>query len=245
MKSIRPYLLLSLSLVLFACGQPDDLTGRVAEDQGLAALEPEDAAEAATAEADAAPTSTRFQAGTHYTRLSPAQPTSSGVDRVEIAEVFWYGCSHCFEFEPYIERWEGSKPVYVSFVRIPAVWNPDLKFHARAFYTAMALGKLDEMHGAFFDEIHRAGNRLNSERALVEFFARFGVDEAAFRNAFDSFDVQTKLQRAEELSLRYRITAVPTIVVNGKYVATASQAGSYDALLELAEELAASERPAD
>src|SRR5690606_35015667 len=129
-----------------------------------------------------------------------------------VAEIFWYGCPHCFEFEPYIERWETSKPAYVSFVRIPAVWNPEVRLHARAFYTAAALGKLDEMHSAFFEALHRAGNRLNTEAALVEFFGRFGVDEAAFRDAFDSFDVHAKLQRAEELSERYRITGVPPVV---------------------------------
>lgn len=246
--SIRTGLVVALSLVLFACApEGDELAGRTpADEPSQAALEVEQGAEDIAAEADAdALTSTRFQLGTHYTRLSPVQPTSSSADRVEVAEVFWYGCPHCYDFEPYIARWEASKPAWVSFVRIPAVWNPAVRLHARAFYTAEALGKLEEMHTAFFDEFHRAGNPLSSEAALAAFFGRFGVDEATFRDTFDSMGVQTRLQRAEELALRYRITGVPTIVVNGKYVSGASSAGSYEALIELIDELAAAERPGD
>jgi protein dithiol oxidoreductase (disulfide-forming) len=189
----------------------------------------------------AAGVSSRFELGKHYTRLTPTQPTSSSPDQVEVAEVFWYGCPHCFNFDPYVEKWLSEKPPYVNFVRIPAVWNPLLQMHARAFYTAEALGKVDEMHEAFFREIHINGNSLGTEAALQEFFGRFGVDPAAFKNAFDSFSVHTKLQRADELARRYHISSVPTVVINGKYVTNATMAGGYDQLMELINELAASE----
>ena len=132
----------------------------------------------------------------------------------------------------------------MSFVRVPAVWNSLLQLHARAFYTAEALGKGAEMHSAFFSEIHERGNMLDSEAKLQEFFGRFGVDAAAFKTTFDSFAVQAKLQRADELSRRYRIQSVPTIIVNGKYTTDGGQAGSYDDLLALIDELAAAEREA-
>jgi len=182
----------------------------------------------------------------HYERLSPTQPTSSSPDKIEVAEVFWYGCPHCYAFEPYLERWSSQKPEDVSFVRVPALWNPLLLLHARAFYTASALGKLDEMHSAFFTEIHENGNPLDTREALAEFFARFGVDRAEFEQTFDSYDqVQTELQRADRLNRSYGITGVPTIVVNGKYKTNATLAGSYEALIELIDELVASERPND
>ncbi len=231
------------TLALGACGggvepsaEVEPATEQPAE--SAAALEPELVA----SDPAGAPTTGRFEMGTHYMRLSPTQPTSSNPDQVEVAEIFWYGCPHCFNFDPYLERWQTTKPDYVSFVRVPAVWNSVLQLHARAFYTAEALGKGAEMHSAFFSEIHERSNMLDSEAKLQEFFGRFGVDAAAFKTAFDSFAVQAKLQRADELSRRYRIQSVPTIIVNGKYTTDGGQAGSYDDLLALIDELAAAER---
>ncbi len=195
-------------------------------------------------ESSEAPTTGRFEMGTHYTRLSPTQPTSSNPDQIEVAEVFWYGCPHCFEFDPMLEQWRTQQPGYVNFVRVPAVWNPVLQLHARAFYTAELLGKGAEMHGEFFGEIHERNNRLDSEAALQEFFGRFGVAADAFKMQFDSFAVQEKLQRADELNRRSRIESVPTIVVNGKYTTDAPSVGSYEELLTLVDELVAAEREA-
>jgi thiol:disulfide interchange protein DsbA len=113
--------------------------------------------------------------------------------------------------------------------------------HARAFYTADALGKGAQMHDAFFTEIHVNGNALETQAKLQAFFATFGVDAAAFKSAFDSHDVHAKLQRADELSRRYQVSSVPSIVVNGKYVTDGGMAGGYEPLLELIDELAASE----
>ena len=132
----------------------------------------------------------------------------------------------------------------MNFVRVHAVWNPTLQLHARAFYTAEALGKGAEMHAEFFREIHERGNGLDTEAKLQEFFGRFGVDAAAFKSTFDSFEVQAKLQRADELSRRYRIDGVPTMVVNGKYTTDAVMVGSYEELLVLVDELVAAEREA-
>ena len=129
----------------------------------------------------------------------------------------------------------------MSFVRVPAVWNPLLRLHARAFYTAEALGKGAEMHAEFFAEIHERRNMLDTEAKLEAFFARFGVEPAAFKAAFDSFAVQAKLQRADELSRRYRIDSVPTIIVNGKYTTGGGESGSYEELLALVDELVAAE----
>jgi thiol:disulfide interchange protein DsbA len=193
-------------------------------------------------ETGVSPTSARFQLGKHYNRLSPTQPTSSAPDKVEVAEVFWYGCPHCFAFDPYLKSWIAKKPEYVSFVRVPTLWSPVAKIHARAFYTEEALGKTAEMHEALFREIHDKQNLLDTEDKLQAFFGRFGVDAATFKTNFDSFAVHAKMQRADELNRRYKIESVPTIVVNGKYTTDVGMAGGNDELFALIGELAASER---
>jgi len=185
-----------------------------------------------------------FELGKDYNRLTPTQPTSSGPQQVEVAEIFWYGCPHCYNFDPILKNWESSKADYINFVRIPAVWNPLLRLHAQAFYTAQVLGKGAEMHEPLFAEIHQNGNYLDSQEKLGYFFARFGVSREAFNDAFNSRDVNTLLQRAEELNQRYQISSVPSIVINGKYTSNASMTGSYERLIELIDALAASEHGA-
>ena len=194
------------------------------------------------AQADPAPASGRFQLGTHYERLPAAQGTSSSPDLVEVAEVFWYGCPHCYTFDPYLENWREDLPEDVSFVRIPAVWNALLQIHARAFYAAEALGVSDELHAPIFREIHINRNGLDSQGALADFFVAHGVEAGAFDAAFESFSVNTKMNRADELSRRYRIASVPKVVINGKYTTDAGMAGSYEELMELIDELVAMER---
>src|SRR5690606_5865750 len=202
-------------LLLAACGAGDpqsDAARELPPADDEAALTPDISDDAARLE-DAEPTSARFQLGGHYERLSPTQPTSSSPDKIEVAEVFWYGCPHCYAFEPYLERWSAQTPDDVSFVRIPALWNPVLRIHARAFYTARALGKLDEMHSAFFTEIHENGNPLFTRGTPAEFFAPFDFDAAVFVQALVFCDsIDSDLQLADTLIRSYRITIVPTII---------------------------------
>ena len=208
------------TLALGACGGGVEPAGRrssrALEHAGRersAALEPELVA----SDPAGAPTTRPIPARHALQRLSPTQPTSSSPDQVEVAEIFWYGCPHCFTFDPYLERWQTTQARLRELRARTGRLELVVRLHARAFYTAEALGKGAEMHSAFFREIHERGNMLDSEAKLQEFFGRFGVDAAAFKTTFDSFAVQAKLQRADELSRRYRIRSVPTIIVNGKY----------------------------
>jgi thiol:disulfide interchange protein DsbA len=185
-----------------------------------------------------------FEAGKHYTVLSAPQPTSTDAGKVEVAEVFMFGCPACFAFEPHVQSWLERKADYVNFVRIPAPWNPQAVLHARAYYTAEALGKTAEIDGVFFDEIHTKRNPLETEEKIAAIFAQHGVDAAAFKSTFNSFAVNTKLKRAEELIGRYRVESTPTVVVNGKFLTQGRQAGSYDAWFAIIDDLAARERAA-
>jgi thiol:disulfide interchange protein DsbA len=185
-----------------------------------------------------------FEAGKHYTVLSPAQPTSSGAGKVEVAEVFMYSCPGCFGFEPHIQGWLERKADYIEFVRIPAPWNQIAVLHARAYYTAEALGKAEEIDAPFFQEFHTKRNYLDTEAKLAAFFEQHGVDEATFKSTFNSFAVNTKLKRAEELIRRYRVPSTPAVVVAGKYVTSGQMAGSYDAWFAIIDDLAAREHAA-
>lgn len=190
----------------------------------------------------AAATSAKFKEGTHYQKLVPAQPTGVSPGKVEVAEVFWYGCGHCFSLDPAIESWRNKgKQGYVEFVRVPAMWNDATRMHARVFYTAELLGKLDQLHTLIFREIHVAGNQLNSLDKIATFFQQHGVGKEEFTKAFSSFSVESKLQRADVLNRRYRIQSVPTVVVNGKYTTDIGAAGGEAQLFGLIDDLAAHE----
>lgn len=174
--------------------------------------------------------------GIEYKRISPAQPTITK-NKIEVVELFWYGCPHCYHFEPVLKEWLAKQSDNVVFYRVPAVFNAAWGLHARAFYTAKALGLFDDeklnFHGAFFDEIHKHKKRLNNKKALRAFFARFGVSAQDFNDTFDSFSVNTKYNRAVELSKRYQIEGVPTLIVNGKYRTDGPMAGGRKGILKV------------
>lgn len=189
----------------------------------------------------------KFKEGTHFAKLVPTQPTVGGADKVEVAEIFWYGCNHCYDFEAFINKWQETKPANVRFVRIPATWNPLVKLHAQLYYTEEVLvknGKIadpEQFRAAVFAEYHRRGNRMASVDAIQEIFAKHGVSAEDFKSTWSSFEVSQKLRVADDLGRRYGITGVPAVVVSGKYRSGAAEAGGYPRLLELIDELVARE----
>jgi thiol:disulfide interchange protein DsbA len=185
----------------------------------------------------------QFSEGEHFHRLVPTQPTLGGADKIEVAEIFWYGCGHCYEFENYINSWEESLPANARFVRIPATWNPLVKLHAQLYYTEQVLvknGKISDPKGfreAVFAEYHRRNNRLTSLAAIEALFASAGVSADEFNGTWSSFEVAQKLRVAQDLARRYAITGVPAVVVNGKYRTGKTETGTYPKLLEVVDEL--------
>jgi thiol:disulfide interchange protein DsbA len=197
----------------------------------------------AEAEPVQAPAEWKFTEGTHYARMVPTQPTVGGADKIEVAEIFWYGCNHCYDFEAFINRWKEDIPANVRFVRIPAVWNPLAQLHAQLYYTEEVLvnnGKIadpDAFRAAVFAEYHRRGNRMASVDAIREVFQKHGVSAEDFDKTWGSFEVSQKVRVAQDLGRRYGVTGVPAVVVNGKYRTGAGEAGGYPRLLELIDEL--------
>lgn len=181
--------------------------------------------------------------GIEYQRVVPAQPTRVPDDKIEVVEVFWYGCPHCYAFEPHLHKWLENKPADVAFRRIPAELNPGWKIHAAAYYVAEELGVLDKIHQPLFDALHENHKRMGSVDELADFFAKFGVSRESFLTAYNSFAVRAKMRHAEQQVRRYGVTGVPTVIVAGKYRTSATMAGgSFDALLKVIDFLVDKER---
>lgn len=230
----------------------EEAAGESASDETLevveeSAAEPEDTGEEAIvlalAETPGATIDFKYDEGQHYTRLVPTQPTVGGADKIEVVEVFWYGCPHCLTLEPYLARWEDTKPAAVRFERMPAMWNEVLRKHAQLFYTEQALVRSGDIadpkafRSAVFEAYHQRGNRLLTDQAIQAHFERFGVDEETFTTAWNSFEVAQQMRKAADLTRRYGVASVPAVVVNGKFRTGGQQAGGYDELIEVIDEL--------
>jgi thiol:disulfide interchange protein DsbA len=189
----------------------------------------------------------KWQAGTNYTQLEAPQATLAAKGKVEVLEIFWYGCGHCFALEPALESWNAGKPDYVEFTRLPVIWGPAHAQHAKLFYTLRAL-KREDLHVKVFAAIHEGGQMLaaQDEVAAREMQRKFLVDNGVtakdFDAAYDSMTVATQLRRAETLTHAYEVGSVPLIILNGKYSTGVSQAGGTSQLLNLINDLAASEK---
>jgi len=187
----------------------------------------------------------KYEEGVHYYALPQAQPVQTG-DEIEVLELFWYHCPHCFALEPVLDEWlEKAKPDNAGYVRMPGIFRRSTIFDARVYYALEALGVLDQMHADVFQEIHVRKNPFKEQSDLTSLLEKHGVSEADFAAAFDSFAVDTKTKHAQMMFERYQATGVPAIVVDGKYRATASSAGGHSQLMELTNylvEKAASER---
>jgi thiol:disulfide interchange protein DsbA len=173
-----------------------------------------------------------LQEGVTHVAIVPAQPTSTDEGKIEVVEIFSYGCSHCHRFEPMLERWLKNKPDNVEFVRLPAIFNSTLALYARAFYAAEALGVLDQIHQPFFEAIHLQKRRMNSEEEIAQLFVEHGVDRDKFDKAFRSFAVEAKVRRAAELGKRYGVRATPSMVVNGKYITDPGKTNGFRGMIE-------------
>ncbi|HLT13051.1 MAG TPA: thiol:disulfide interchange protein DsbA/DsbL [Marinobacter sp.] len=184
-----------------------------------------------------------WENGVHYRTLNNPVNTSSE-DGVEVAEVFWYGCPHCYNFKPLAEAWEESAPDYVNYVRLPAVLGDSWAPHAIAFYALESMGELDKVHDALFDALAGERRPLNSAESLADFVADHGVDAEAFVDAYNSFAVHSRVRQAQTRIMGAQITGTPAMLVNGKYVVSASMANGHENVLKVVEHLVEKEHAA-
>lgn len=193
------------------------------------------------------PGSEQWQAGVHYESVEPFEATSP--DKIIVMQFFWFGCPHCYTFEPHLVLWNRRKPADVELVRIPVTWGSNDHPHARLFYTLEVLGRSDLDH-EIFDTIHRENNRLyvdgdetQTRQLQVAFAIRHGIDADRFLAAYDSQSVQERVQHAEQVLRHYKVLKLPTFIVNGRYKTDMSRIGrNAPTLLTLVDELVARER---
>lgn len=178
-----------------------------------------------------------FDHGTHYYSVRKAQPPAEG--KIEVAEVFWYGCPHCRKFDPYIERWAKTAPGDVSFVRVPSsLGRPVGLLHSKAYYTAENLGVMDSFHPAFFAAIHDQRQPMSTPAAIGAVFERIGIGQEKFEANFHGFAVDNRVRRAESAVRDYGVTSVPSVVVDGRWYTNATLAGgSFEKLLKVIDHL--------
>ena len=170
-----------------------------------------------------------FEEGVNYHWVAP-EPAEG--DRIEVIEFFWYGCPHCYSFEPFVNKWLENKPDDVVFMKMPATFpRPEVQLHAKTFYALDVIGAPAGIHNDIMAEMHDNRNRLETQQKVEDFLVTKGVDIDAFRAAFDSFAVHVKVQRAAQLAQRYGVAGVPSLVVDGQY--RNGKVKSYGEMVEL------------
>ncbi len=184
-----------------------------------------------------------FANGKDYFTLKKTIPVRDS-SKVEVVELFWYGCPHCYKFDPYVAAWDKKQPEHVDFWHSPAVFSKLWKLHAQAFYTAEALGVGKQMHIPLFNALVRDKRRITTEGALTNLFVENGIEQEKFEKAFNSFSVRSQVEQAAKRTMNYKITGVPAIIVNGKYRVEPGAAGTFPRMLQIVDYLVEKEKAA-
>ena len=198
------------------------------------------AAGAAGASLSGIPQTVAAQEARFRTLKAPA-PTDVEAGKIEVVEFFWFGCPHCYSLEPLINAWARGLPADVVFRRQHVPFR-EVR-HQQLYFTLQAMGQDNEkVLSAVFAAIHQQNRRMLDPKEIIEVLSPQGVDAKAFGEAYNSFGVKTKMQRANKLADAYNIDGVPALGVNGKYLTAPSLAGSNEAALRVVDELVARER---
>ncbi len=184
-----------------------------------------------------------IQAGKEYVELSSPVPVSKP-GKIEVVELFWYGCPHCYQFESTINPWVEQLPEDVNFVRIPALFGGVWNAHGQLFITLENMQVEQKVHDAVFNAIHKQGKKLATPDEMAEFLVGQGLDKDAFLKTYNSFGVKGQMEKAKKLAMAYQISGVPVMIVNGKYRFDLSSAGGPQQTLQVADQLIAKERAA-
>lgn len=185
-----------------------------------------------------------IQEGKQYVALEPAVPVSVP-GKIEVVELFWYGCPHCYQFESTLNPWVEKLPEDVHFVRIPAMFGGAWNVHGQMFITLETMGVEPKVHSAVFEALHNGTQKFSTPEEMADFLATQGVDQEAFLKAYNSFGVKAQVEKAKKLAAAYQVSGVPTLVVNGKYRFDIGSSGGPQQALEVADQLIEMERPAE
>ncbi|MDA9094879.1 thiol:disulfide interchange protein DsbA/DsbL [Porticoccaceae bacterium] len=185
----------------------------------------------------------KYEAGVHYEVL-PQPIRTADATKIEVNEVFSYTCGHCFNFEAVLHPWSKNLAADVDFQQTPAVWQPSLEPFARAYYSAVMLGVLDQTHMTIFEALHVKKQPLRSEEDFAAIFDAAGVDGLRFSKAYNSFGMTSMVNQAKARVRGYRVQGTPEVIVNGKYRVSSRNAGGFDGMLNVADFLIEKERNA-
>ena len=181
-------------------------------------------------------TQAEYVAGDDYVILDKFVKTETG-DQIEVRELFWYFCHHCYDIEHKVNKWLQTMDSSAQFVRQPAVWSPSLELGANFYYVLQQLGEFERLHSLLFDAIHRQKLRFSNQQDFVTWLALVGVEEEKANAAYESFSVQVNLNKAKANTFKYRIQGVPSFIVNGKYLVDSNHAGSHERIFEVVDYL--------
>ena len=184
-----------------------------------------------------------LEAGKTYVELANPVPVSVP-GKIEVVELFWYGCPHCYSFEPTINPWAEKLPSDVNFKRLPAMFGGPWDAHGQMFLTLEAMGVEHKVHNAVFEAIQKDRKPLTKPDQMADFLATQGVDKDKFLTTFNSFAIKGQIKQAKDLAQKYGVQGVPTLIVNGKYRFDLGSTGGPEATLNVADQLIAKERAA-
>ena len=170
--------------------------------------------------------------GTNYVKLNQPVPVPSN-GKIDVVEFFWYGCPHCFAFEPFLEAWSKRVPPDVNFHRAHVAFSALHETHSKIYYALESMGLLEQMHRKVFNAIHLQHKRLDKPSDIEAFMTENGVDGKKFVDVFNSFAVQTKVRQAKQLSDAYKVDGVPTMGVHGRYWTNVGMAGNQERTLQV------------
>ncbi|OED41518.1 hypothetical protein ACH42_13760 [Endozoicomonas sp. (ex Bugula neritina AB1)] len=181
----------------------------------------------------------KFKDGVDYRTLNNPVLTDVEKGQIEVAEVFWYGCPHCYNLEPIVSSWKKTLAPDAILVRRPGFFGPNIwQTHAQLYYTVRNMGIENKVHDGIFNEIQNRGNRLNNAETMSDFLnERYGVDKKAFVDEFNSFGVNHVLQKSFAKLKGYDLTGVPALIIDGRYVVEPSKAGSLNNMPVIADYL--------
>lgn len=181
------------------------------------------------------------QQGKEFALVNPPQAVETG-KKIEVLEIFWYGCPHCFDLEPMLAAWVKKLPNDVSFRRMPAIFRDNWAPMAKAYYTLEAIGQAEKLHAELFNAIHVHGLDPTNDSTLFDWAAKQGIDRKKFTDTYQSFSIQSKVLRAKQLTHEYGINGVPALIVDGKYMTASSMAGGHQGLFTTVDYLIAKAR---
>ncbi|MFL9709716.1 thiol:disulfide interchange protein DsbA/DsbL [Methylobacillus sp. Pita1] len=159
--------------------------------------------------------------------------------KIEVLEIFWYGCPHCYHLEPSLATWVKKLPQDVYFKRVPGVPRPDWAPAGKAFYALEALNLTEKLHNQLFDTIHKARTvNPTVEAQLIDWITKQGgQDRKKVEEAFNSFSTNNNVVRAMNTFRDSGATGVPAIIIDGRYITSSSMAGGNQNVLKVADYL--------